>query len=76
MDVSGTPVIHEHHAKDVLLGLRDWDRCTELVAWPNKVSLYIRGRGGRERGSVREKRGRKERGSVKEKRERKEREGR
>ena len=60
MDVSGTPVIHEHHAKDVLLGLRDWDRCTELVAWPNKVSLYIRGRRGRERGSVREKRGRKE----------------
>ena len=56
MDVSGTPVIHEHHAKDVLLGLRDWDRCTELVAWPNKVSLYIRGREGRERGSMIEKR--------------------
>ena len=65
MDVSGTPVIHEHHAKDVFLGLRDWDRCTELVAWPNKVSLYIRGRRGRE--------GERERG--REKREKGEREG-
>ena len=64
MDVSGTPVIHEHHAKDVVLSLRDWDRCTKLVAWPNKVGLYIRERDGeRERGRERgrgERRGERE----------------
>ena len=65
MDISGTPVIHEHHAKNVLLSLSDWDRCTELVAWPNKVSLYIRGEEGgkreRERGKGEGKEGEGER---------------
>lgn len=72
MDISGTPVIHEHHAKNVLLSLSDWDRCTELVAWPNKVSLYIRGRGRRREGEGgREKeRGKREREGERERRER------
>lgn len=40
LDVSGTPVIHYHHAKDVLLSLGDGDRLAELIARPNEVGLH------------------------------------
>lgn len=70
MDISGTPVIHEHHAKNVLLSLSDWDRCTELVAWPNKVSLYIRGRRREGEGGREKERGKREREGERERRER------
>ena len=39
LNVSGTPVIHENHAKDVVLGPRDGNRLSQLVAGANKECL-------------------------------------
>ena len=40
LDISGTPVVHHHHAKDVFLSLGYGNGLAKLIAWPNEVGLH------------------------------------